>query len=172
MSKCIGSNTEIIGALDIRKQGGSIVIGNDSLIEGYVVCENEKSKITIGNNVYVGGSTVIDCAESILIEDDVLISYHVTITDSDGHSVDFNDRKNNLQAYRQGMIDWSIIPTKSIKIECGAWIGARSIILKGVTIGKGAIIGAGSVVTHDVPSWHIVAGNPARIIRDISEQER
>ena len=53
-----------------------------------------------------------------------------------------------------------------------SWIGFNSILLKGITIGEGAIIGAGSVVTKDVPPWTIVAGNPAQIIREISLNER
>jgi acetyltransferase-like isoleucine patch superfamily enzyme len=59
-----------------------------------------------------------------------------------------------------------------IRICRGAWIGARSIILKGVTIGEGAIVGAGSVVTRDVPAFTIVAGNPARILRELATDER
>ncbi len=51
-------------------------------------------------------------------------------------------------------------------------IGAKSIIVRGVTIGEGAIVGAGSVVTRDVPPYTIVAGNPARIIREIPEDEQ
>jgi len=172
MNKIIGNNTDVVGTLDIRKEGGRITIGNDCLIEGCVVCENETSNIVIGNNVYVGGSTVIDCAGLITIEDDVLISYHVTMADTDGHSTTFSARKNDLQAFRQGRVDWSVIPNMNILIKRGAWIGARSIILKGVTIGKGVIVGAGSVVTRDVPDWHIVAGNPAQIVRKIEEHER
>ncbi len=53
-----------------------------------------------------------------------------------------------------------------IRIGNGAWIGAKAIILKGVTIGEGAIVGAGSVVTRDVAPYTIVAGNPARFIRN------
>ena len=52
------------------------------------------------------------------------------------------------------------------------WIGFNAIILKGVTIGEGAVVGAGSVVTKDVLPWTVVAGNPARLIREISENER
>ena len=172
MGKKIGVNTEIVGALDIRKTGGQIVIGDDCLIEGYVVCENENSRIVIGNNVYVGGSTVIDCAGSITIEDDVLISYHVTIADADGHSTKFSVRKNDLQAFRQGCVDWNTISVVDITVKRGAWIGARSILLKGVTVGEGCIIGAGSVVTSNIPDWHVAAGNPARIIRKIEENDR
>lgn len=59
-----------------------------------------------------------------------------------------------------------------VKISDKVWIGFNSIILKGVTIGEGAVVGAGSVVTKDVPAWTVVAGNPARIIREIPENER
>jgi acetyltransferase-like isoleucine patch superfamily enzyme len=68
--------------------------------------------------------------------------------------------------------DWRHIKRKPIKICDKSWIGFNSIILKGVTIGEGAIVGAGSVVTRDVPPWTIVAGNPAKVIQDISEHER
>lgn len=172
MDKSVGSNTNIAGTLEIRKEGASISIGSECLIEGYVVCENERSKIVIGNNVYVGGSTIIDCANSITIEDDVLISYHVTIVDTDGHSTKFSMRRNDLKGFREGKVDWSVIPSESVYIGRGAWIGARSIILKGVTIGEGAIVGAGSVVTRDVPPWHVVAGNPAKVVREIEEHDR
>ena len=59
-----------------------------------------------------------------------------------------------------------------VRINDRAWLGFNSIILKGVTIGEGAIIGAGSVVTKDVPAYTIVAGNPARIIQEIPLNER
>ncbi|HVS27087.1 MAG TPA: acyltransferase [Burkholderiales bacterium] len=172
MSKSIGANTEVRGTLEVRMEGGSIVVGNDCLIEGCVVCENETSQIYIGDNVCIGGSTVVDCAGSITIEDDVLISYHVVISDTDGHSTKLSVRRKDLQDFRKGNVDWSVIPIRGVTIRRGAWIGARSIILKGVTVGEGAIVGAGSVVTHDVPAWHVVAGNPARVIRKIEESER
>lgn len=149
-----------------------MAIGNDCLIEGYVVCQNETSRIHIGDNVYIGGSTVVDCATAISIGDDVLISYHVVIADNDGHNTRFSIRRHDLQAFRSGKVDWSMIPAHPVSIGRGAWIGARSVILKGVTVGEGAIVGAGSVVTRDVPAWHVVAGNPARIVRKLEESER
>jgi acetyltransferase-like isoleucine patch superfamily enzyme len=58
---------------------------------------------------------------------------------------------------------------RPVSIEDDAWIGAAAIVLRGVTIGRGAVIAAGSVVTSDVPPMTIVAGNPARRIRDVDE---
>ena len=58
---------------------------------------------------------------------------------------------------------------KPVCIEDDAWIGAGSIILRGVTIGKAAIVGAGSVVTQDVPPYTVVVGNPARVVRQLKE---
>ena len=60
---------------------------------------------------------------------------------------------------------WRTVVTRSIHIEEDAWIGAHAVILPGVTVGRGAVVGAGSVVTHDVPPYAIVAGVPARILR-------
>ena len=68
--------------------------------------------------------------------------------------------------------DWSNVQITPVVICDRSWIGARSIILKGVTIGEGAIVGAGSVVTSDVPPWTIVGGNPARVIRALTDEER
>ena len=62
------------------------------------------------------------------------------------------------------------IMTKPIIIEDYAWISYGCSILKGVTIGKGAIVGACSVVTKDVPPWTVVAGNPARIIKTLNQE--
>jgi acetyltransferase-like isoleucine patch superfamily enzyme len=59
-----------------------------------------------------------------------------------------------------------------VKIEDKAWIGFNASILKGVTIGEGVVVAAGSVVTKSVPAWTVVAGNPARVTREIGAQER
>lgn len=63
--------------------------------------------------------------------------------------------------------DWSVVKTSPITIKDKVWIGRNVIVLKGVTIGEGAVIGAGAVVTHDVPAYTVVAGNPARIVKHI-----
>lgn len=169
----IGIETEIKGQIDIRKTGGEVNVGNGCLIEGAIATETEFSKVNIGNNVYIGGGTIIDSVCSVTIEDDVLISYHCIIQDSDNHSSRYSLRKNDTADWKNnGYHNWEVTPKKPVTISKGAWIGARVIILKGVCIGQGSIVGAGSIVTKDVPDWTIVAGNPARIIRPIPENER
>jgi acetyltransferase-like isoleucine patch superfamily enzyme len=169
----VGMGTVIEGLIDIRKPGGEIIIGDACYIAGKIVTETENGKITIGKNVFIGGGTLLDCAESITVEDDVLISYQCIIQDSDNHNSRYSLRKNDTADWLNNHHhNWKIVPSKPVKISRGAWIGAGVYILKGVTIGEGVIVGAASVVTKDIPSWTIVAGNPARVIREIPENER
>lgn len=151
-------------------KGGKIIIGknfkcNNSIDSNSIgliqpcifdILENN-SKIIIGNNVGISGST-INATTSIQIEDDVMIGSGCIITDTDSHPILYEDRMCNNK---------SKINRKPILIKKGAFIGARSIILKGVTIGKYSIVGAGSVVTKNVPDNCIVCGNPAVIIKYI-----
>lgn len=169
----IGPGSEIRGRLKRLKDGGRIEVGSHSLIEGLLQTETDRAQIRIGNNVYLGGGSMVSSAGSVEIEDDVLISYRVVIMDHDSHSLRYSDRKNDLQNWwHHGGHDWSKIKSGSIVIKKGAWLGAGCMILKGVTIGEGTVVGAGSVVTKDVPPWTIVAGNPARKIRELGEDER
>ncbi|MCA2694473.1 MULTISPECIES: acyltransferase [unclassified Microcystis] len=172
ISISVGANTQITGTIDKRFKKSNIIIGENCLIQGNLVTETEESSINIGNNVFIGGDTIIDCVRSVTVEDDVLISYQCILADSNNHSISYSIRKNDLADWKQGKHDWSTTKSSQIKISRGAWIGARTIILKGVKIGEGAVVGAGSVVTQDVPAWTIVAGNPARVIREIPEHER
>jgi acetyltransferase-like isoleucine patch superfamily enzyme len=168
-----GENSDISGLIDKRHKNSILTVGMNCLIEGTLVTETEKSRISIGNNVYIGGYTILDCAESIIIEDDVLISYQCILADTNNHSLRFSERKKDLADWRKGKKhDWNTTVSKPIQVKKGAWIGLRAVVLKGVTIGEGAIVGAGSVVIEDVPDWTIVAGNPARIIREIPVDER
>ncbi len=168
-----GENSELTGRIDKRHPKSVIVIGENCLIEGTLVTETKDSKISIRNNVFIGGNTILDCVVSIVVEDDVLISYQCLLADSDNHSVRYSIRKQDLAGWKDDRKhDWGPIKSKPVKIRKGAWIGARAIILKGVTIGEGGIVGAGSVVTKDVPPYTIVAGNPAKVIREIFLDER
>ncbi|MDD5435106.1 MAG: acyltransferase [Nitrospira sp.] len=172
LSAC-GNNSIISGWIDKRNNKSIIVVGQDCLLSGTLVTETVGSNISIGNNVFIGGGTILDCVASISVGDDVLISYQCLLADSDNHSILYNLRRRDLADWKDGgKHDWGTTNTKPIKICKGVWIGARVIILKGVTIGEGAIVGAGSVVTKDVPPYTIVAGNPARIIRELTPEER
>lgn len=128
-------------------------IGDESKIGTFV--EIQKGA-RIGNRVKVSSHSFI--CEGVTIEDEVFI----------GHGVMFiNDKYPRATAATgelQTEADWVCTPTL---IKRKASVGSNATILCGVTVGEGAIIGAGSVVTHDVPDFTIMAGNPARILRKI-----
>lgn len=117
----------------------------------------DNGTIKIGNNVGMSNATLV-ARENITIEDDVLLGGGVKMYDNDFHSLDYETR-----VYRP----YDDIKSKPIKIYKGAFIGAGSYILKGVTIGEKSIVGAGSVVAKDIPPGEIWAGNPAKFIRKI-----
>ena len=120
--------------------------------------------VDVGDDSVLAGA-VFMCAERIAIGRRVIISYNVTIADSDFHPHDPELRRQDAIANAPGA-DRSKRPplvTKPVVIEDDAWIGIGAIILKGVRIGAGARVGAGAVVTSDVPPGAWVEGNPARI---------
>jgi acetyltransferase-like isoleucine patch superfamily enzyme len=164
----VGTGTRIPGTIDRRARGAVINVGRGCLMQGVLVAERDASRIEIGNNSLVGGGTTLDCALSITVEDDVLISYGCTLADSDNHSLYPEQRGQDLANWMDGgRHDWSHSKMAPIRVCRGAWVGARSIILKGVTVGAGAVVAMGSVVTRDVPPRTIVAGNPAKIVGEI-----
>lgn len=115
--------------------------------------------ITIGDDFYANhGCVMLDCAE-IIIGDRVLIGPNVGIFTA-AHPLDVEYRKQGLEY---------ALP---ILIEDDVWIGGNTTINPGVTIHKGAVIGSGSVVTKDVPEYSIAVGNPAKIIRRLSEADK
>lgn len=113
--------------------------------------------IKIGSHVGMSGVS-LSARERITIGDHVKLGSGVIIMDNDAHPSDFKKRQQNEA------------PTaKPVELAEHCFIGARSIILKGVRIGKGAIVGAGSVVTKDVAPFSIVGGNPAKEIGKLNE---
>lgn len=151
-----------------RNKSSIINIGNNSLINGRLVTESKNSKIEIGNNVFVGGQTIFDCLQEIKILDNVLISYECILSDHDSHSIESKKREMDLYKFQNKKMNWEEVNSKPIFIKKNAWIGMRSIILKGVTVGEGSIVAAGSVVTKNVPDYTLVAGNPAVIKKRLS----
>ncbi len=143
-----------------------LVIGNRVKIYTWTEFNIEPAGvIEVGDDSVLVGA-VFMCAENIRIGQRVIISYNVTIADSDFHPRDPGLRKQDAMANApEG--DRRLRPAvtaKPVVIEDDAWIGIGAIILKGVRIGRGARVGAGSVVTADVPAGARVAGNPARLV--------
>ncbi|MBJ7298107.1 MAG: acyltransferase, partial [Dolichospermum sp.] len=152
------------------KKGCFLNIEAQTQVIGTLIFERENASISIGKRVFISGSII--AAQRVDIGDDVLVSWGTTIVDHNSHSTSFTLRSNDAVDWLEGKKDWTHVKIAPVKISNKVWIGFNCIILKGVTIGEGAVVGAGSVVTKDVPPWTIVAGNPARIIREIPENER
>jgi len=148
-----------------------LTIGKGSIIEAIIVSDRDGAQISIGEDTFIGSSSLIS-AEKIEIGSDVLIAWGCWLVDHDSHAISWKKRSKDVGDWRQGRKNWDVVKAEPIVIKNKAWIGFNSIILKGVTIGEGAIVGAGSVVTKDVPPYTIVAGNPAKIIREIPIEER
>jgi acetyltransferase-like isoleucine patch superfamily enzyme len=146
-------------------------IGEGTIFEGTIVSDREGSVVSIGRNSFVGGSTIV-CSERIEIGDDVLISWGCTIVDHNSHALMWEDRRDDVRSWYSGTKNWDNVEKRAVVIGNKSWIGFNSIILKGVTVGEGAIVGAGSVVTKDVPAYAVVAGNPARVIRRGQDGEK
>lgn len=163
-----GKRFSTVGALFIRGTG-SISIGENvtinSCLEANPIGGDTKTilyakgygEIVIGNNVGISNSAIV-ALNMIRIEDNVLIGGSNRIYDHDFHSLQYEDRVIGSDTN---------VKSAPVIIKEGAFIGANSIILKGVTIGKHSVIGAGSVVTKNVPDNEIWAGNPATFIRKL-----
>lgn len=144
--------------------------GSGCKIEGQIHFEQPNAKVIIGSNTFMGNS-VIATADRVEIGSNVLIAWGCSIVDHNSHALDWNLRRDDTSKWLMGVKDWTHVIIAPVRICDHSWIGFNSIILKGVTIGEGAIVAAGSVVTKDVPPFTIVAGNPARVIRELPQDD-
>jgi len=162
-----GQHSKVFYRTVYAKPGCHLEIGANSQVEAAFYFDRMNARVKIGDRTYIGGAKLI-CAESITIGDDVQIAWGTTIMDHDSHSIYWEQRKADAVKWINGEKDWSNVKVLPIRICDKTWIGFDVIILKGVTIGEGAVVGAGSVVTKDVLPYTLVAGNPARIVKEIS----
>ncbi len=143
-----------------------LVIGNRVKVYTWTEFNIEPAGVVeVGDDSILAGA-VFMCAEKISIGKRVVVSYNVTIADSDFHPRDPELRKLDAMANAPGG-DKSQRPAviaRPVVIEDDVWIGIGAIILKGVRIGRGARVGAGAVVTKDVPAGATMAGNPAQLV--------
>ena len=130
-----------------------IVFGNFTVVD--------PRRVSIGTNCAINHGVFMVGNAGITIGNDVVLSARCMLMDA-GLSPDGEFARTETRHY----------DNRAIVIEDGAWIGAGSMILQGVTVGSRSIVGAGSVVTRDVPPLTIVAGNPARVVRSLAEAPR
>ncbi|MDD4617216.1 MAG: acyltransferase [Alphaproteobacteria bacterium] len=127
-------------------------IGKDSRIGSFVEVQ---SGVVVGKRCKIQSHSFL--CEGVTLEDEVFIGHGVMFTN------DLFPRSTNADGSIQNASDWQCLPTR---VKRRASIGSNATILCGITIGEEALIGAGAVVTHDVPDYAIIAGNPAKIIGD------
>ena len=149
----VGRNLRIYNP-DFIKLKNKVSIGNFAWLN-VKPKDNSEYSLIIGENVYIGSNVQINAWESVIIDDDCLISDRVYISDANHNSSELN-----LPIKEQGD---SFI--KAVFIGSGSWIGINVCILPGVNIGKGVIVGANSVVSKDIPDYAVVGGVPAKIIK-------
>ncbi len=156
-----------------------VLAGKDNMLDCQIIFESGAGEVTIGDRVYIGRSHLI-CRSKIEFVSNIFVAWNVYFYDHDSHSTDYKLRQEDitqqLTDFRNGDLfiknkNWDVVNTAPIKICDNAWIGMNAIILKGVTIGEGAIVGAGSVVTKSVPPWTIVAGNPAQVVKQLKKND-
>jgi acetyltransferase-like isoleucine patch superfamily enzyme len=114
-------------------------------------------RIRVGRNVFVNQACVLNDIGGIEIGDDVMIGPRVSLLTA-GHPTDPDTRRRRIVA-------------APIVIGRGVWLGAGATVLQGVTVGEDAVVAAGAVVAHDVPPCTVVAGVPARVVREIGDEE-
>jgi len=134
----------------VKNEGGEIHAENILLYPGTRLWAHKGGVIRIGNGTYLNRGAEIIAWERVEIGADCMIGWDVAIMDTDLHAV--GDRP---------------LENRPVIIGDNVWIGCRSIILKGVTIGDHAIVSAGAIVTKDVAPYTIVAGHPAREVARI-----
>jgi acetyltransferase-like isoleucine patch superfamily enzyme len=108
-------------------------------------------RIRIGHGVFINAGVVVYSDVAITIGDDVALANEVYVMDTSSHGMEGREPH-----------------AAPVVIGAGTWVGARAIVLPGVTIGTRVVVGAGAVVTKDVPDEVLVAGNPARVIRPLT----
>lgn len=118
---------------------------------------SSSAEIRVGRDCGFTGSVLV-AARAIEIGDRVYLGSNTTIMDTDFHALSPRARAQGEQG-----------ESRPVRIEDDVFVGTQALILKGVTVGRGAVVGAGAVVTRDVPPFSIVAGNPARVVGNVRD---
>jgi len=130
-------------------------------------------RVELGDYALVHGARII-CDAEVIIGDYALISWNVVFMDTYRLPLEARERRKELERVPAHplRVAAASVSAQPIRVERNVWIGFDACVLPGVTIGEGSIVGAKSVVTHSVPPYTVVAGNPARAIRQLDAGER
>jgi len=167
MCEQCGNRLRLIGGMPLVSDLLSMRLGDNVTMHGAATFAaskiHSKSELIVGDHSHLGYQMNIAVGRRVEIGRHVLIASRVALVGYDLHPIDPIKRANNEPPDESGCGD--------IVIKDYAWIGMSCTILKGVTVGKGAIVATGSVVTKDVPDLCIVAGNPARVVKELNEYQ-
>jgi len=158
----VGVGVKTDGDIPLISGNGRIIIGDRVRLGNrlaFFVSQRFQNlpELSIGDDSSINFFTEISVCDRVSIGKRCRIAGDVKIFDNNSHSIYFENERRMTEA-----------DVKPIVIEDDVWVGMRSIILKGVTLGKGCVVAAGSVVTKDVAEMTVVGGNPARTIKKIS----
>ncbi|MDB6135917.1 MAG: acyltransferase [Verrucomicrobiales bacterium] len=155
---------------NLRGDRGAITVGPHTHVRGELLLFPYGGTLRMGSHGYVGVNSRIWSGDQVVIGDNVLISHDVFITSTNGHELDARERALGYRRMlREGhSADKGSILTAPVTIGDDVWINPQSVILPGVSIGRGSVIGCGSVVTRSIPAGVLAAGNPARVIRELT----
>jgi acetyltransferase-like isoleucine patch superfamily enzyme len=147
---------------------GDIILGNDVVVDGkcnlsFAVRFTSRPELIIGDHTSISHNCTFSIGKRITIGQHCRIASDVVFFDSSGHTTDPEGRQRGLPP--------DVDEVRPIVVEDNVWIGRRAIIFPGVTVGRGSVVSAGSVVVSDVAPFLIVAGNPARKIASLTTTE-
>lgn len=153
-----------------NKIKNKIKIGEHTIVDGELLVHDYGGEIDIGSYCYIGLGARVWSGENVKIGNHVFLAHNVNITDTNSHQFDAQERKEHFikRCVNNMPFEKGSIKTSPVIIGDHAWINFGVGILKGVKIGEGAVVGAMSLVTKDVPSYTLVAGNPAVVIRSLN----
>jgi acetyltransferase-like isoleucine patch superfamily enzyme len=137
--------------------GNQVFIGAGSWLQTLPDGNNQSVAISIGSGTSVAGACVISAVRQVVLEENVLLARNVYISD---HSHKYTE--TDMPILAQGLDN-----IEPVLIRQGAWLGQNVVVCPGVTIGRGTVIGANSVVTRDIPDFAVAVGSPARVVKSM-----